>query len=146
MMRGALRWFSTFRWAIVVLALINAAPLHAQEPNQLSQSTTNATPAEPPKSKEINLLKLATAGGIFMIPIAGMSILAATMACDRLLALRRSRVLPPRFVRGLDRMIETPDGFQPEEAVRLCQRYPSAAANIVGAMLLRVGRPLAEIE
>src|SRR5690348_12261578 len=42
----------------------------------------------------IRIWDLAVAGGIFMIPIAGMSLLAVTMAIERLFALRRGRVLP----------------------------------------------------
>src|SRR5438270_10223502 len=39
-----------------------------------------------PREKSINILVLAIAGGIFMIPIAGMSVLAVTMTIERLLA------------------------------------------------------------
>jgi biopolymer transport protein ExbB len=36
--------------------------------------------------------------------------------------------------------------FDPREAYRVCQRYPSAAANVIRSMLLKVGRPHAEVE
>ena len=36
--------------------------------------------------------------------------------------------------------------FDPREAYRLCQQYPSAAANVIRAMLLKVGRPHSEVE
>jgi len=149
-MRGAVHRLISFCCQIALVALLVAAALSpslvAQESDQAPAPAATTTQAEPPKSKEINLLKLAIAGGIFMIPIAGMSILAVTMALDRLLALRQSRVVPSRLVTGLERLIEGREGFSPEKALHLCMRYPSAAANIVGAMLLRVGRPLAEIE
>jgi biopolymer transport protein ExbB len=105
-----------------------------------------ARPAPAPKDKTINILELAIAGGIFMIPIAGMSILAATMAFERLLALRTQRVLPDGLVAGLGELAEGKERFDPRKAYRICQRYPSAAANVVRVMLLRVGRPLPEIE
>src|SRR5437764_9833757 len=44
-----------------------------------------------PRDKSINIFALAVAGGIFMIPIAGMSVLAVTMTIERLLALRTQR-------------------------------------------------------
>src|SRR5262245_23893182 len=74
-------------------APINTAPADA--------APTDARPVVPPKDKSINIFELAVAGGIFMIPIAGMSILAVTMTIERLLALRSQRVLPDRLVAGL---------------------------------------------
>jgi biopolymer transport protein ExbB len=98
----------------------------------------------PTKRPAINIFELAKAGGIFMIPIAGMSLLALTITFDRLLALRRGRVVPTRLVRSLRQLADS--GFEAREALRLCQRFPSAAANVIAAMLARVGRPLSEME
>jgi len=39
-----------------------------------------------------------------------------------------------------------PGGFDPRKAYRLCQRFPSSAASVIRAMLLKVGRPHAEVE
>ena len=36
--------------------------------------------------------------------------------------------------------------FDPREAYKLCQQFPSAAANVIRAMLLKVGRPHSEVE
>src|SRR5688572_15206030 len=46
-------------------------------------STGEETPAAKKPSKSIDIFQLALAGGIFMIPIFGMSILAATMTIER---------------------------------------------------------------
>jgi biopolymer transport protein ExbB len=100
----------------------------------------------PLRSESINIFELALAGGIFMIPIAGMSVLAVTMTIERFFALRRQRVLPPGFVSALGELAVASGSFDPRKAYRLCQQFPSAAANVVRAMLLRVGRPVAEIE
>jgi biopolymer transport protein ExbB len=94
----------------------------------------------------IRIWDLAVAGGIFMIPIAGMSVLAVTMAIERLFAMRRQRVLPAGLVRGLNELEQRTGEFAIADAKELCQRNPSAAANVVRAMLARAGRPLAEIE
>jgi biopolymer transport protein ExbB len=94
----------------------------------------------------IRIWDLAVAGGIFMIPIAGMSLLAVTMAIERLFALRRQRVLPRGLVRGLNELEQRSGGFDVEAAIELCRKNPSAAANVVKAMLARAGRPLGEIE
>src|SRR5262245_33036094 len=70
-------------------------------------------PVPAPKDKTINIFELAIAGGIFMIPIAGMSILAVTMAFERLLALRTQRVLPSGLVAGLGELAEGKERFDP---------------------------------
>lgn len=111
--------------------------------------STGAT-AEPvavkKKDNSIDILALAFAGGIFMIPITGMSILAATMTIERFIGLRKGRVLPEGLVTGLGSLGGAQGNFDPRKAYRLCQQFPSAAANVIRAMLLKVGRPISEIE
>src|SRR5207244_714138 len=97
-------------------------------------------------SKSIDIFALAVAGGIFMIPILGMSILAATMTIERFIGLRKERVLPSGLVTGLGQLGGAQGSFDPRKAYRLCQQFPSAAANVIRAMLLKVGRPISEIE
>jgi biopolymer transport protein ExbB len=108
---------------------------------------TAATPApSPPPSKSINVWSLAMSGGIFMIPIFGFSLLAGTFVIERFIGLRRSRVLPEPLVAGLGQLGGAQGTFDPRRAYKLCQEHPSAAANVIRAMLLKVGRPVAEIE
>jgi biopolymer transport protein ExbB len=140
--------------AIVALALLGSiAPrrdaLGQEEQAAGEDAAAEARPAQsaaPAKNKSINILALAVAGGIFMIPIAAMSILALTMAIERSLALRTQKVLPAGFVAALGELSEGIERFDPKKAYRLCQQFPSAAASVVRVMLLRVGRPLPEIE
>jgi biopolymer transport protein ExbB len=106
----------------------------------------SAPEAAAPASKSINIFELAIAGGIFMIPIAGMSVLAVTMTIERLLGLRKPRLLPSGLVEGLGQLAAASGNFDPRKAYRLCQQFPSAAANVIRAMLVRVGRPIAEVE
>ena len=85
------------------------------------------------------------AGGIFMIPITLLSFVALAFCVERAFALRRSKVIPPELVEGFGDM-SADGGFDPRKAYRLCQQYPSPAANVIRAMLLKVGRPHAEVE
>ncbi|PQO26288.1 MotA/TolQ/ExbB proton channel family protein [Blastopirellula marina] len=94
---------------------------------------------------QLHLVALILKGGQMMIPIGLMSILVVTLAFERAIALRRGRIMPPALVEGLEDLQDSPAGFQPREAYRLCKKYPSAMANIVEAMLTRVGRPQAEV-
>ncbi len=149
--------------ALAALALLWALPARNEARGQNSgtpaadggpSSAAAPTPADgapvpaatPSGSKAINIFELAMAGGIFMIPIALMSLLAVAMAIERLLGLRAGRVLPSGLVIGLGQLAGPQGTFDPRKAYRLCQQYPSAAANVIRVMLLKVGRPLPEIE
>lgn len=118
----------------------------SSEPATTTAPATTAPAAARPKDKSINLWELTVAGGIFMIPIFGMSILAVTMTIERLLALRTQRVLPSGLIGGLSELSAGAGKFDPKKAYRLCQQFPSAAGNVIRVMLLKVGRPLPEIE
>lgn len=138
--------------ATVALAIVWSLPQRSRVLGQdrgdkeVAADAPATAPAPPQKSKSINILELAIAGGIFMIPITGMSILAVTMTIERLLALRQQRVLPDGLVAGLGELSADSGRFDPRKAYRLCQQFPSAAANVIRTMLLRVGRPLPEVE
>jgi biopolymer transport protein ExbB len=99
-----------------------------------------------PEIKPINVFHLLLRGGYFMLPILAMSLLVVTFAIERAFGLRRSRVLPPAFVTALGQIGNSPDGFDPRKAYRVCQQFPSAAATVVRSMLLKVGRPHSEVE
>ena len=85
-------------WAAADRQSVEAQDRNADESSEVAPAAASG-PAQ--KSKSINIFALAVAGGIFMIPIAGMSILAVTMTIERLLALRKQRVLPDGLVDGL---------------------------------------------
>jgi biopolymer transport protein ExbB len=136
----------------IVLFLILAGLLFAQDTGGPSSSplpaggqTAPATPAPPPDDG-INVWRLAREGGIFMYPIYGLSLIAAAVVVERFIALRRQRVLPPELIKALGQLGGSQGGFDPRKAYRICQQYPSTAASIIRAMLLKAGRPLAEIE
>jgi len=96
---------------------------------------------------EFSLLKMIiTGGGLLMIPIYLMSFLVVTIAIERFVALRRRRVMPLELVDGLGQLAQTPGGFDPRKAYRLCQKFPSSASSVIRAMLLKVGRPHGEVE
>jgi biopolymer transport protein ExbB len=140
----------------VLVTGIGPAPLSAQQPGDVAGPSSEPAPtgdesavAPPPAApapKSINLLDLTIKGGIFMIPIFGLSLLAGSVAIERFLGLRRSRVLPDGLVTALGQLAGTQGSFDPRRAYKLCQEFPSSAANVIRAMLLKVGRPVSEIE
>jgi biopolymer transport protein ExbB len=97
-------------------------------------------------SNEINVFDLAMQGGIFMYPIYALSLLAVGVIIERFVSLRRDRVFPATLVQSLGQLGNQKAAFDPRQAYRLCQEYPSAAATVIKAMLLKVGRPHSEVE
>jgi biopolymer transport protein ExbB len=97
-------------------------------------------------SESINLLDLMIRGQWLMLPIAAMSLLVVAFGVERLLGLRRRRVLPNRLINGLGGMAGEQKPFDPRRAYRLCQQHPSSASRVIRAMLLKVGRPHSELE
>jgi biopolymer transport protein ExbB len=135
---------------------LEEAKRRAEEATRALQAQTASTPPEertgpsgpkPDVSKvQVPLLELLVRGGFLMIPIGLMSLLVVSMALERGLALRRSKVLPVPLLRQLAALAVRPEGFDPRLAYRLCQLYPSAASNVIRSVLLKVGRPQLEVE
>jgi biopolymer transport protein ExbB len=93
-----------------------------------------------------NAFSLAIAGGWWMAPIFVLSLLMVTFAIERGFALRRSRLMPDALVTQLGQLSGGQGGFDPRQAYRLCQQFPCAASAVIRAMLVKVGRPHAEVE
>jgi biopolymer transport protein ExbB len=90
------------------------------------------------------LWQLVLQGGVLMWPIVAMSLVVVTFGIERFVALRRSRFVPAGLREGMAKLVA--GGFDPRKAWRLCTEFPSAAAEVLEAMLEKVGRPVPEIE
>lgn len=104
---------------------------------------TEDAPAGPAK---FSLLELMVKGGYLMVPIVLMSVLVIALVFERLFSLRERKVLPKQLVNELGTLATSSHGFDPKEAYRICQDFPSAASTVIRAMLLKVGRPQSEVE
>lgn len=95
----------------------------------------------------LNLFELifVRGGGLAYI-IAVMLVVVILFSIERGLALRKIKVIPESLVTELGKLANEPGGFDPRKAYRICQDHPSAASRIIRAMLLKVGRPHAEVE
>lgn len=111
-----------------------------------SERAAPAPKAEPVELPPMNFFELWLQGGPLMIPITLISFLVGVFAIERWLGLRRRRVIPPALVQGLAQLSARPGGLDPRQAYRLCQQHPSAASNVIRAVLLKVGRPHSEVE
>src|SRR5262245_31395886 len=116
--------------AVTALALLWSLPARPQARAQENPAGPSAepapaaaapapTPTAAPRDKSINIFSLFLAGGIFMVPITAMSILAVTMTIERALGLRKQRVLPDELVAGLGQLATGAGNFDPRKAYRI---------------------------
>ena len=141
---------------LVVVVLLPGASM-AQEGNSTEPAPANTQPADESQSSgsesvlpELTLdlptlWELAVRGGIFMIPIVLGSIVAIAFALERLIGLRRNRILPMELISDLRELIAKPQ-IDPRDAWKLTQEHPSPLATAIQAGVLKVGRPHAEVE
>lgn len=134
------------------LPLAHAAPAQESPSDDRAEAVlggpTDTKVAEAARNADlpsVQMLELLTKGGWLMAPILLMSLVVVAIGIERALGLRESRILPKKLVTELGRLAES-SVFDPRQAYQLCQRYPSSAARVVRAMLLKVGRPHAEVE
>lgn len=84
-------------------------------------------------------------GGYLMWPILLCSLVTATFGLERLISLRRGRVIPPRFTRDfIDRLRRNELGRA--AAMKLCAENASPVATIFQAAIRHWGSPAATIE
>lgn len=84
-------------------------------------------------------------GGIVMVPIALCSLVALTLAVERLVSLRRVKVIPENFIQGLTDVLSQTTGAQ-ARAAEYCRARPSPIARICEAGVRRWDRPLDQVE
>lgn len=119
--------------------------------NQPSDAPTINRPTPPAEEAEtsqkgLSMLSLLFKGGWFMLPLLGLSILMLIITVERFISLRKDKTLPDELVQSLGQLSANPEGFDPRAAYRVCQAHPSVAATVVQAMLVKVGRPIGEVE
>lgn len=124
----------------------NAVPIDAADIQSVLEDEPNEEAVPPTTPSGIDLLTLMTRGGAFMVPICVMSLMVVALAFERMLNLRKRKVLPRLLVRDLRQLADPIEQFSPKAALQSCVDQPSPAARVVTAMLLRTGQPLADIE
>ena len=152
-------------WTLALVMLIavwgnGTAHLRAQPPAARSvgdlQSPAEGTPAEPDTDKqaadqrpeslgEMVFLNTNLFGLAFYVVLALFSIAAMAVTLERVVHLRRGRVMPGKFVRGLRNLISRKEDTL-ENLRSLSESSPSPVASILRAGVLRAGRPLPEVE
>lgn len=84
-------------------------------------------------------------GGWLMVPLGICSLIVISLSFERLIALRRGRVIPRPFVRRFTECVE--DGqLSYDEATAICEDFDCPVAEVFRAAVRRWGRPMLEVE
>ena len=95
--QAVLRHMPVWLIAAVVVAVLAAAAL-AQDPEPMEGPPGSEEPTQTPR---MSMFELLLKGRWFMVPIGLCSLMGLAIIIERLIALRRSAVIPPRFMEGL---------------------------------------------
>ena len=107
---------------------------------------SNVTAEEQAGTIEANsLISIFRRGGVPMFAIVSCSIVLVIFAMERGFFLRKTRVMPRLFVRGVLEQLEQQQIAQ-EEALELCEENASPIAELFETALKKWGRPAVEIE
>ncbi len=85
-------------------------------------------------------------GGPVMIPIGVCSLVALTVILERLLSLRRGRIIPPDFRPALTGLLDDGGAERREKALDYCRKHGTPIAAIFGAGIKKLGEPVELVE
>ncbi len=118
--------------------------LVASDPVSLTDGANSASEAEG-GIQVGNIISIVKAGGILMFPIMLCSVVLVVFLMERLFFLRRGRIIPRLFVRGVLEQLEQ-NQLDKEDALELCEQNGSPISELFAAALRKWGRPAVEIE
>ena len=97
---------------------------------------------ELPVEQELSLMKVASKGGLLMLPLLLLSLVAVYIFFERLLTINKATKVDPRFMDNIKECIR--DG-RFDAAKALCQRESAPIARMVEKGISHLGRPLSDI-
>lgn len=113
-----------------------------EESTQPNDSAATVIPAVVPSARLTDMLRR---GGVLMIPIGICSLILMVFVFERMISLRKGRIIPGPFVTRVLEQVRSGE-LNRESAVSLCERNGSPIANVFKAGLAKWGRPSVEIE
>ncbi len=137
------RWIGWAMCLLLGLVLFSCAPRSTFAQADGEDATEAAVE---PEKEALNLAALIWDSIWLMLPIFAASLLVGAAAIERSICLRKRAVIPVGLVFQLGRLGSEGSPFDPRVAYKICQQYPSAAANVLRGMLEKVGRPQSEVQ
>ena len=128
---------------VLVAFLLQYSSSFAQAQTRPTTPATQTTVVTHPP--DINFLQLLLKGGWIMVPIGIASMFGLGLILERTVALRRSSIIPRRFLRDLKKI--APQGAENREAaLRFCREHPSPISRIMAAGLRKLPQGPAAVE
>ncbi len=94
---------------------------------------------------EQNLFVIIQQGGLLLYPILFASFILVLFVFERLISLRRRRVIPKPFVRQFLHQLRE-RSIDPQEALAMCRKNGSPVAEVFAGAVQKWGRPAVEVE
>lgn len=143
----------------LLIAVLTAAPLLADPPPRAPAATPAAVAETPPPAQggvfsqmqktmqalPQSLFKVIQDGGPLMIPIIFCSVVALAFGVERMVILRRRRVIPKSFVNRFLAHLEQ-GTLDRVKALRLCEENGSPVAEVFAHGVRKWGKPSVEVE
>lgn len=140
------RFFTILATAAVLGSLLAWNIAAAQEIESAVPLTDATAPEKAPiKGIPSNPLEVLQSLGMFMYPLGLCSIIVVWFSIERLVALRRGRVIPRPFVRRFFEHIEE-GKVDARGAMKLCEENGSPIAMVFASGLKKWGKPSVEVE
>ncbi len=130
-------------WAMAGHTAALAQPAPAATPAASGSVDPAATPAPegvaaPVQSREMSFLQLLMTGGWFMVPIGLCSLMGVAIIVERMVALRRSQIVPPTFMLGLKKVFRTP--ADQDRALTYCREDASPIARVMAVGIRKISQ------
>lgn len=109
----------------------------------LCQIISDSAAAELVTDESISILDLAVKGGVIMIPLALMWIIAVYVFVERLITINKAGKTPESFMPSVKEQVIRGDI---NGARLLCKQYDIPIAHIIGKGVQRIGKPIDHIE
>jgi biopolymer transport protein ExbB len=109
----------------------------------LLQIVTDTTAVESAATQSISVLDLAVKGGVIMIPLAIMWVIAVYVFIERLITINKAGRVPDSFMLNIKDNVTRGDI---NSAKVICQQNDFPIAHIIGKGVRRIGKPIEHIE
>ncbi len=142
-----------FRVASLLLLVLLPVVASAQDTSQNQPPTVSAGESGADSGKDSpqrkrqpeTILEFAIAGGWMMVILLVCSVVWMGFFLERLITLRRKKVIPAELVSGLRSLLDTKP-FDTGKALSVVAAHPSPAATVLKAAIERLHLPLEKIE
>lgn len=109
----------------------------------LLQITESTLPLAQPTEEKLNLIELVFKGGLFMIPLVVLSVMAVYIFIERYVTIKKARKEDNQFMNLIKDFVASGNIHSAQD---LCNKTDHPLARMMGKGVMRIGRPLKDIE